>query len=87
MQSTNERTQSRKRKNDTKGDASNMLDEQTMKQLKTSGAQQVGYNKHIQPLSEVSHEYTDFFGLFHHPWLEESKAPLVVIEGIILKFH
>jgi hypothetical protein len=45
MQSTGERTQSRKRKNDTQGDASNMLDEWNRKQLKTSGAQQVDYDK------------------------------------------
>jgi hypothetical protein len=45
MQSTGEGTQSRKRKNDTQGDASNMLDEQNKKQLKTSGAQQVDYDK------------------------------------------
>jgi hypothetical protein len=45
MQSTSERTQSRKRKNDTQGDASNMLDEWNRKQLKTSGAQQVDYDK------------------------------------------
>jgi hypothetical protein len=47
MQSTDERTQSRKRKNDTQGDASHMLDEWTKKQLKTSGAQQVDYDKKI----------------------------------------
>jgi hypothetical protein len=45
MQSTGERTQSRKRKNDTQGDASNMLDEWNKKQLKTSGAQQVDYDQ------------------------------------------
>jgi hypothetical protein len=62
MQSTDERAQSRKRKNDTQGDASNTLDEQTMKQLKISGAQQVDYDKQIQPLSEMRHDYMDFFG-------------------------
>jgi hypothetical protein len=47
MQSTDERTQSRKRKNDTQGDASHMLDERTKKQLKISVAQQVDYDKKI----------------------------------------
>jgi PDZ domain-containing secreted protein len=36
MQFTDERTQSRKRKNDTQGDASHTLDERTKKQLKIS---------------------------------------------------
>jgi hypothetical protein len=45
MQSTDERTQSRKKKIDTQGDACHTLDEWTKKQLKTSGAQQVGYDK------------------------------------------
>jgi hypothetical protein len=45
MQSTGEGTQSRKRKNDTQGDAGNMLDEWNKKQLKTSRAQQVDYDK------------------------------------------
>jgi hypothetical protein len=44
-QSTDERTLSRKRKSESQGDASNMLDEWTMKQLKISRAQQVGYDK------------------------------------------
>jgi PDZ domain-containing secreted protein len=44
-QSTDERTLSRKRKSESQGDASNMLDERTMKQLKISRAQQVGYDK------------------------------------------
>jgi hypothetical protein len=47
MQSTNERTQSRKWKNGTQGDASNTLDERTKKKLKTSGAQQVDYENQI----------------------------------------
>jgi hypothetical protein len=47
MQSTDERTPSRKRKNDTQGDVSHMLDERTKKQLKTSGAQQDDYDKQI----------------------------------------
>jgi hypothetical protein len=47
MQSTDERTQSRKRKNDTQGDASHTLDERTKKQLKISVAQQVDYDKQI----------------------------------------
>jgi hypothetical protein len=61
MYSIDERTQSRKRKNDTQGDASNTLDERTMKQHKASGAQQVGYDKQIRPLSDMSHDYRDFF--------------------------
>jgi hypothetical protein len=47
MQSMDERTQSRKRKNDTHGDASHTLDERTKKQLKISVAQQVDYDKQI----------------------------------------
>jgi PDZ domain-containing secreted protein len=47
IQSTDERTQSRKRKNDTQGDASHTLDEWTKKQLKISVAQQVDYDKQI----------------------------------------
>jgi hypothetical protein len=47
IQSTNERTQSRKRKNDTQGDASHTLDERKKKQLKISVAQQVDYDKQI----------------------------------------
>jgi hypothetical protein len=62
MQSTDERTQSRKRKNDTQGDASHTLDEWTKKQLKTSRAQQIGYDKQTRCLSEMSPDYTDFFG-------------------------
>jgi hypothetical protein len=62
MQFTDERTQSRKKKNDTQGDASRMLDEQTKKQLKISVAQQVDYDKQIRRLSEISHDYMDFFG-------------------------
>jgi Zn-dependent M32 family carboxypeptidase len=62
MQSTNERTQSRKKKNDTQGDASHTLDERTKKQLKISVAQQVDYDKRIGRLSEISHDHMDFFG-------------------------
>jgi uncharacterized protein YdiU (UPF0061 family) len=62
MQSTDKRTQSRKRKNDTHGDASQTLDERTEKQLKIFVAQQVDYDKQIRHLSEISHDYTDFFG-------------------------
>jgi hypothetical protein len=62
MQSTDERTQSRKRNKDTQGDASHMLDERTKKQLKISIAQQVDYDKQIRRLSEISHDYMDFFG-------------------------
>jgi hypothetical protein len=47
MLSTDKRTQSRKRKNDTQGDASHTLDERTKKQLKISVAQQVDYDKQI----------------------------------------
>jgi hypothetical protein len=47
MQSTDERTQSRKRKNDTQGDDSRMLDERIEKQLKIIVAQQVDYDKQI----------------------------------------
>jgi hypothetical protein len=32
-----------------------------MKQHKASGAQQVGYDKQIRPLSDMSHDYRDFF--------------------------
>jgi hypothetical protein len=53
MQSTDERTQSRKRKNDTQGD------ERTKKQLKTYATQQVVYDKQTRHLSEMSPEYTD----------------------------
>jgi hypothetical protein len=67
MQFTDERAQSRKKKNDTHGDASHMLDEWTKKQLKISVAQQVDYDKKIGHLSEISHDYMDFFGLFHRP--------------------
>jgi hypothetical protein len=63
MQSTDERTQSRKRNNDTQGDASHMLDERTKKQLKISVAQQVEYDKQIRHLSEIRHDYMDFFGI------------------------
>jgi hypothetical protein len=62
MQSTDERTQSRKRNNDTQGDASHMLDERTQKQLKISVAQQVDYDKQIRHLSKMGHDYMDFFG-------------------------
>jgi hypothetical protein len=62
LQSTNERTQSRKRKNDTQGDISNMLDKWTKKQLKTFGVQQVDYDKQMRCLSEMSQDYMDFFG-------------------------
>jgi hypothetical protein len=62
MQSTDERTQSRKRNNDTQGDASHMLDERTKKQLKISIARQVDYDKQIRHLSKMSHDYMDFFG-------------------------
>jgi hypothetical protein len=47
MHVTDERTQSRKRKNNTQGDVSHTVDEQTKKQLKISGAQQVDYDKQI----------------------------------------
>jgi hypothetical protein len=63
MQSTDERTQSRKRKNDTQGDDSRMLDERIEKQLKIFVAQQVDYDKQIRRLSEISHDYMDFFGV------------------------
>jgi hypothetical protein len=49
-----ERTQSRKKKSDTQGYASHMLDEWTKKQLKISVAEQVDYDKQIQHLSEIS---------------------------------
>jgi hypothetical protein len=61
MRSMDERTQSRKRKNETQGDASCMLHERTMKQIKISVAQQVDYDKQIRCLSEISHDYMDFF--------------------------
>jgi hypothetical protein len=67
MQSTDERTQSRKRKNDIHGDASRMLDEWIKKQLKIFVAQQVDYNKQIRRLSEISHDYMDSLVLFHRP--------------------
>jgi hypothetical protein len=67
MRSTDERTQSRKRKNDTQGDASRTLDERTEKQLKIFVAQQVDYDKQIRRLSEISHDYMDFLVLFHRP--------------------
>jgi hypothetical protein len=67
MRSTDERTQSRKRKNDTQGDASRTLDEWTEKQLKIFVAQQVDYDKQIRRLSEISHDYMDFLVLFHRP--------------------
>jgi hypothetical protein len=57
-----ERTQTRKRKSDTQSDASHTLDERTKKQLKISIAQQVDYDKQIRCLSEISHDYMDFFG-------------------------
>jgi hypothetical protein len=47
MQSMDERTQLRKKKNDTQGAASHTLDERTKKQLKISIAQQVDYDKQI----------------------------------------
>jgi hypothetical protein len=62
IQSMDERTQSRKRKNDSHGDASHTLDERTKKQLKISIAQQVDYDKQIWCMSKISHDYTDFFG-------------------------
>jgi hypothetical protein len=40
-----------------------MLDEWTKKQLKISVAQQVDYDKQIRRLSEISHDYMDFFGI------------------------
>jgi hypothetical protein len=61
MQYRDERTQSRKRKNDIHGDASRTLDEQIKKQLKISVAQQVHYDKQIRRLSEISHDYMDLF--------------------------
>jgi hypothetical protein len=61
-----ERTQSRKRNNDTQGDASHTLDEQTKKQLKISVAQQVDYDKQIRRMSKISHDYIDLFGFV--PW-------------------
>jgi hypothetical protein len=67
-----ERTQSRKRKNDTQGDAIHTLDERTKKQLKIFVAQQVDYDKRILRLSEISHDYIDFFGF----------VPLSLIGGI-----
>jgi hypothetical protein len=72
MQSTDERTQSRKKKNDTQGDASYMLDDRTKKQLKIFVTQQVDYDKQIRRLSEISHDYMDFFGF----------VPLSLIGGI-----
>jgi hypothetical protein len=67
-----ERTQSRKRKNDTHSDASHTLDEETEKQLKIFVAQQVDYDKQMRRLSEISHDYMDFFGI----------VPPSLIEGI-----
>jgi hypothetical protein len=72
MQSTDEGTQSRKRKNDTRGDASRMLDERTKKQLKIFVAQQVDYDKQIRCMSKISHDYMDFIGF----------VPLSLIGGI-----
>jgi hypothetical protein len=72
MQSTDGRTQSRKRKNDTHGDASHTLDEWTKKQLKISVAQQVDYDNQIRCMSKISHDYMDFFGF----------VPLSLIRGI-----
>jgi hypothetical protein len=62
MESTDERTNSRKRKNDTQGDGSNILHKRTKKQLKTFGVQQIDYDKQIQRLSEMGQDYMDFFG-------------------------
>jgi hypothetical protein len=62
MQHTDERTQSRKRNNDTQGDASYTLDERTKKQLKIFVAQQVDYDKQIRRMSKINHDYMDFFG-------------------------
>jgi hypothetical protein len=84
MLSTDERTPSRKRENDTQGDVSHMLDERTKKQLKTYGAQEVDYDKQIPPLSEMSPDYSNFFGFVPPSLLGD--APLVVKKDIILKF-
>jgi hypothetical protein len=69
MQFTDERTQSRKSKNDTQGDASHTLDERTKKQLKIFVAEQVDYDKQIRRMSKISHDYMDFFGFCHTRFL------------------
>jgi hypothetical protein len=85
MQSTDERTQSRERKNDTHGDASHTLDERTKKQLKISVAQQVDYDMQIRRMSEISHDYMDFFG-FVPPSLIGRMQCTTCGKNIILKF-
>jgi hypothetical protein len=86
MQSTDERTQSEKRKNDTLGDASHTLDEWTKKQLKTSRAQQVDYDKQIRRLSEMSHDYIDFFGFVPPSLIRGIQCTTCGKKDIILKF-
>jgi hypothetical protein len=50
------------KKNDTQGDASRTVDERTKKQLMIFVAQQVDYDRQIRRLSEIIHDYMDFFG-------------------------
>jgi hypothetical protein len=86
MRFIDERTQSRKRKNDTQCDTSNTLDEWTMKQLKISRAQHIGYDKQTQPLSETSLDYMDFFGFVPPSLIEGIQCTTCCQKDIILKF-
>jgi hypothetical protein len=86
MQSTDERTQSRKGKNDTQGDASRTLDEWTKKQLKISVAQQVDYDKQIWHMSKISHDYMDLFGIVPPSLIEGIQCTTCGKRDIILKF-
>jgi hypothetical protein len=86
MQVTDERTQSRKTKNDTQGDASHTLDEWTKKKLKISVAQQVDYDKQIRRLSEISHDYMDFFGFVPPSLIGRIQCTTCEKRDIILKF-
>jgi hypothetical protein len=74
-----------KKKNGTQGDASHTLDERTEKKLKIFIAQQVDYDKHIQCLSEISHDYMDFLGIVP-PSLIGGIQCTICGKNIILKF-
>jgi hypothetical protein len=86
MQFMDERAQSRKKKIDTHGDAIHTLDEQTKKQLKIFVAQQVDYNKQIWRLSEISHDYMDFFGFVPPFLIGGIQCTTCGKKDIILKF-
>jgi hypothetical protein len=63
-----------------------MLDERTKKQLETSRVQQVDYDKQVQCLSEMSPNYTYFFGFAPAAFIGRIQCTTCGQKDVVSKF-